>query len=358
MIRLDHQIFLYFFSTFSSSYIIWFLWNPIWFNHFCIVCGLSIISWTLAYYFFEIFNQEMIDPVGKIVLITGCDSGFGNRLACRLDRMGFHIYAGVLLPDGDGAKQLQQKCSNRLKIMQMDVTKPEEVNNVVEQIKQSGMPLWALVNNAGIGISVPFDWGNDIDVYRKVFDVNIFGVVRVTKSCISLLRQSNGRIVNVASLAARITSPLSSHYSMAKHSVRVFSDALRREIGSSSKMKIITLEPSFYRTDIINHDSMNRMRRKIFDETPEDIRENYGEKYFRIFDKSNQMTESIIKNDYEAVIEAMIMAVAGENPKLYYRCCNYYEVIAFWALSHMPEIIVDYSVKYSGKLNKLLWIKN
>ena len=201
MIRLDHQIFHYFFPTFSTSYIIWFLWNPIWFNHFCIVCGLSIISWTLAYYFFEIFNQEMIDPVGKIVLITGCDSGFGNRLAYRLDRMGFHVYAGVLFPLGDDVQQLQQKCSNRLKIMRMDVTKPEEVNNVVEQIKQSGMPLWALVNNAGIGISVPFDWGNDIDVYRKVFDVNIFGVVRVTKSCMPLLRRSRGRIINVASAA-------------------------------------------------------------------------------------------------------------------------------------------------------------
>ena len=155
----------------------------------------------MAYYFYEMLNQETIDPSGKIVLVTGCDSGFGNQIAYRLDQLGFHVYAGVLFPDDDGAQQLRQKCSKRLRILKMDVTKQEEVDNVVEQIKQSGMPLWALVNNAGVAILVPFDWGNDIDVYRKVFDVNIFGVVRVTKSCISLLRQSNGRIVNVASLA-------------------------------------------------------------------------------------------------------------------------------------------------------------
>ena len=157
----------------------------------------------MAYYFYEMLNQETINPSGKIVLVTGCDTGFGNQIAYRLDQLGFHVYAGVLFPDGDGAKQLQQKCSKRLKILKMDVTKPEEVKNVVEQIKQSRKPLWALVNNAGVGVSVPFDWGNDVDIHQKVFDVNVFGLIRVTKYCMPLLRQSNGRIVNLASLAGK-----------------------------------------------------------------------------------------------------------------------------------------------------------
>nr|XP_027196958.1 estradiol 17-beta-dehydrogenase 2-like [Dermatophagoides pteronyssinus] len=355
MIKFDN-IFHYFFVTFFPLHIIWFIWNPIWFNYFCILVGISIISWTIAYYLFEIFNQKLIDPTGKIVLITGCDTGFGNRLAYRLDQIGFYVYAGVLFPDGDGTKQLQQKCSNRLKTIRMDVTKPDEVKMVIEQIKQSNKPLWALVNNAGIGISVPFDWGNDVDVYQKVFDVNVFGLVRVTKYCMPLLRKSNGRIINVASLAARITAPLVSHYSMAKHSVRVFSDAIRREMGWS-KIKVITMEPSFYRTEIINHESIDRMRQKIFNETSEDIQQNYGEKYMRFLNKSNSMTKWIIKNDYETVIDTMIMAIVNENPKLYYRCCSYYEVIIFWATSHLPEIIIDYYIKYIGKMNRLLWIK-
>lgn len=143
---------------------------------------------------------------------------------------------------------------------------------------------------------------------------------------------------------------------MAKHSVRVFSDAIRREMGWS-KIKVITMEPSFYRTEIINHESIDRMRQKIFNETSEDIQQNYGEKYMRFLNKSNSMTKWIIKNDYETVIDTMIMAIVNENPKLYYRCCSYYEVIIFWATSHLPEIIIDYYIKYIGKMNRLLWIK-
>ncbi|OTF73574.1 hypothetical protein BLA29_010652, partial [Euroglyphus maynei] len=54
---------------------------------------------------------ETINPMNKIVLITGCDTGFGNRLALKLDRLGFHVFAGVLNIDGDGVQQLREKCS-------------------------------------------------------------------------------------------------------------------------------------------------------------------------------------------------------------------------------------------------------
>lgn len=85
----------------------------------------------------------------------------------------------------------------------MDVTSAEEVSAVVEKIKASGLPLWAVVNNAGIGLSSPWDWGKDVEVFEKTFNVNVLGVVRVSKHCIPLLRKSRGRIVNVASLAGK-----------------------------------------------------------------------------------------------------------------------------------------------------------
>lgn len=174
--------------------------NPVWFNYFCVQFFILIISWTIGYFFYERFNDENINPANKIVLVTGCDTGFGNHLAFKLDQFGFHVFAGVLFPDGDGAQDLKSKCSKRLRIVKMDVTSVDDVKDVVEQMKQTRMPLWAIVNNAGIGISVPFDWGNDLDVYQKTFNVNIFGVIRVTKNCLPLLRQSKGRIVNVASM--------------------------------------------------------------------------------------------------------------------------------------------------------------
>lgn len=86
----------------------------------------------------------------------------------------------------------------------MDVTNVDEINEVVEKIKAENKPLWAIVNNAGIGLSAPFDWGKDIESLTKMFNVNVFGLVRVTRACIPLLRQSHGRIINIASLACKL----------------------------------------------------------------------------------------------------------------------------------------------------------
>ena len=66
-------------------------------------------------------------------------------------------------------------------VLQMDVTKAEDVERIVSEIQKSKKPLWAIVNNAGIALGCPFDWGKDVDEYTKTFDVNVFGLVRVTK---------------------------------------------------------------------------------------------------------------------------------------------------------------------------------
>ena len=96
---------------------------------------------------------------------------------------------------------MKEKCTSNLRILKLDVTKQEDAENAAKEIAKSKIPLWSVVNNAGIAVGVPFDWGNDVDEYKKVFEVNVFGMVRVTKQCIPLLRQSRGRIINVSSLA-------------------------------------------------------------------------------------------------------------------------------------------------------------
>jgi len=145
-----------------------------------------------------------ISPKNCAVLITGCDTGFGHQLAIETDKLGFHVFAGVLFPDGVGAKKLQSICSKRLKIVKMDVTNFEEVSEAINQIKLSGIQLWAVFNNAGIGGYSPIEWEHDLNDLSKMFSVNVFGAVRVTKLSIPLLRQSKGRIINVSSLAGKI----------------------------------------------------------------------------------------------------------------------------------------------------------
>ena len=67
-------------------------------------------------------------------IMRGCDSGFGHNLAQRLDKKGMTVYAGCLFPSGDGAAQLKKSCSNRLKILQLNVTKEHHVQDAVKTV--------------------------------------------------------------------------------------------------------------------------------------------------------------------------------------------------------------------------------
>ena len=118
--------------------------------------------------------------------------------------LGFTVFAGVLFPDGDGARELVRTCSPKLRVLRMDVTKVDDIECVVNAIRISGQHLYAIVNNAGIGFGAFADLGKlDLDDYRRVLDVNLLGVIRVTRACIPLLRETRGRIVNVESLAGK-----------------------------------------------------------------------------------------------------------------------------------------------------------
>lgn len=71
------------------------------------------------------------------MLITGCDTGFGNLLARKLDRDGFKVFACCLFPDGDGAKQLKADCSSQLQIVKLDVTSDADVDEAYVQVERS-----------------------------------------------------------------------------------------------------------------------------------------------------------------------------------------------------------------------------
>ena len=159
------------------------------------------ISWFLAKTLRQYSHLEHISPRNRAVLITGCDSGFGHQVCYKLDSYGFHVFAGLLSTDSESAEKLRNNCSNRLKILKLDVTQVEDVKNAVKQIEESGLELWALLNNAGIAQYALTEMGTDVEVFQKIFAVNVFGLVRVTKHCLPLLRKSGGRVVNMSSVA-------------------------------------------------------------------------------------------------------------------------------------------------------------
>lgn len=88
-----------------------------------------------------IFHAEngLSDGFGRAVLITGCDSGFGHHLAKKLDCMGFTVFAGCLCPEGPGAQSLVEEGSDRMKVLQLDVTKDEDIS-LAKDFVQANLP--------------------------------------------------------------------------------------------------------------------------------------------------------------------------------------------------------------------------
>ncbi|KAI8794233.1 retinol dehydrogenase 7 [Biomphalaria glabrata] len=163
----------------------------------------------------------------KYVLVTGCDSGFGQRLTTRLDNLGFKVFAGCLTEDG--RQYLSKSCSKNVVPFLLDVRSNESIQSALDLVKQNlpkDIGLWGLVNNAGIVGNMAVSELCSKSDYLACFDVNLFGLIEMTRTFLPLLRRSKGRVVNTSSLLARLAifAPV---YTLSKCGVEVYSDFVR-----------------------------------------------------------------------------------------------------------------------------------
>lgn len=184
----------------------------------------------------------------RSVVITGCSTGIGEDAALRLDLLGWRVFAGVRKAE-DG-RRLAGKASPRLRWLRIDVTDEDSIAaaaaEVAEAVGDAGLD--GLVNNAGIAVGAPME-AVALDRLRWQFEVNVFGLVAVTQAMMPSLRKANGRIVNIGSIAGRVTSPVVGPYCASKHAVEAISDALRLELGPSG-MQVSVIEPGVILTPI------------------------------------------------------------------------------------------------------------
>lgn len=180
----------------------------------------------------------------KAVLITGASTGIGRNMAERLASEGYFVYAGARKE-----KDLAElDAIENIKAVRLDVTKQSEVDAAVAMIREEGRGLWGLVNNAGVATSAPVAGLEDADL-DFVLNVNVNGVVRVTRAFIPLIAESRGRIVTTGSIAGILSSPGMSAYSMSKHAVEAFTDSLASEMEPLG-VGVSVIEPGGYKSHI------------------------------------------------------------------------------------------------------------
>lgn len=319
-----------------------------------IIIVTPIISWHLTRFLRgHILTQKKVNSNNKIVLITGCDSGFGYLIAQHLHTLGYEVFAGCLAPESESVallKKLNQGKDNKLHAIKLDVTNRHDIECAYQLIRdhmdKTDAQFWALVNNAGIAMYAPAEFGDDIEDLEKTFSVNVYGVVRMTKQFLPLIRQSSGRIVNIASMMGRFSFTGLSYYCMSKHAVRSFNDSLRRELYPFG-VKVVTIEPMMYATNIMNINNIMSTIDKIWMKTPVDVTDAYGASFQERFKRRARVQLKTARPQVYEVINAVVKGVHLMDPEVCYRCCGPLERPALWLAQAMPDMIQD--VLLTGK---------
>ncbi|KAK7494993.1 hypothetical protein BaRGS_00013872 [Batillaria attramentaria] len=269
-----------------------------------LVLTYHLVCWALS-------RLRVGDYSKKHVLITGCDTGFGNLLAKRLDGLGFKVFAACLT--SAGAEKLQAACSERVTTLQLDVADEDSIAAAREFVGNrlpEGTGLWGVVNNAGIlGPPVPCEWLKRED-YVKNLAVNLFGMIDVTRAFLPFVRRAKGRVVNASSTYGRI-APGPAPYCISKYGVEAFSDCLRREVYRQG-VKVCILEPGFFKTGLAPADAVISSFQRWYDATPPEIRQHYLPP-----DKLAKLAEKIRAGSYDnlnLVVDAYELALTSRFP--------------------------------------------
>ena len=184
------------------------------------------------------------DGAQKAVLITGASSGFGRATAEYLAKQGYLVYAGARKPeDIDALNRIEN-----IRAIQLDVTDQEDIDAAVELVRAEGSGLWGLVNNAGVLVIAPMTEVSDEDVWFQ-YNVNVFGVIRVTKAFAPLIIESEGRIVNVSSISGVISAGFAGVYASSKHALEAITDSLADELGRFN-VHVAAVNPGGFSTEI------------------------------------------------------------------------------------------------------------
>lgn len=186
------------------------------------------------------------DTAGKkTILITGASTGIGRLAAENLAAAGHLVYAGARKP----ADIEELNAISNVQGIRLDVTSNADIDMAVKTVRRNGLGLWGLVNNAGINRIDPLielDMGD----LSLLFDVNVFGVVRVTQAFAPLLIESGGRVVVVSSISGVLAGlPAYGGYAMTKHAMEAYIDQLSVELGMLG-VSVSGIEPGNYRSQI------------------------------------------------------------------------------------------------------------
>lgn len=262
-----------------------------------------------------------------IALVTGASSGIGLVTARALGRNGYRVFGTSRKPMPDA--------SDGITMLICDVSDDESAQKAVDEVLSRAGRIDVLVNNAGIGLLGGAEESTAAQA-KAIFDVNVFGVMRMTNAVLPVMRrQRKGRIVNLSSIIGLIPAPYNALYASTKHAIEGYSESLDHEVRTQG-IRVVLVEPGATRTSF--EENLTRADRPL-----------------AVYDKARAdaeqlMREIIEKGDSpEMVADAVVKAANAGSPKRRYTVGKVARQVRF-IRRFLPESFVDKSLR---KFNRL-----
>ena len=227
-----------------------------------------------------------------VALVTGASSGIGKAAALALADAGFQVV---------GTSRNTSRVAHRdgVTFLDLDVASDESVSTVVQQVIERFGRLDVLINNAGIGTAGAAE-ERSVAQDQNVFDINVFGVIRMTKAVLPHMRaQGRGRIINISSVVGFLPQPYMAVYAASKHAVEGYSESLDHEVREHG-VRVLLVEPAYTRTGF----EANSVR----PDTPLPV---YAQQR-HIFD---QLAAAAVRDGDDPATVARVIVAAATDPK-------------------------------------------
>lgn len=268
------------------------------------------------------------------VVISGASSGIGEATAIYLDRLGYQVFAGVRRETD--ALSLVQKSSGTIIPIILDVTDEASITAAIDLVKMRSDSggLTALINNAAIVIPSILEF-MPIDEMKKEFEVNVFGLVALTKACIPLLRKAKGKVVNISSLSGKLSMPTIGTYSASKFAVEAISDALRLEL-KAWEIDVCIVQPGLIKTAVWEKSRGHGSR--LWDSLPAEKKQLYATEFEIMYEYTKRSFQDGIPR--EKVAETIGKAVSAKRVKARYPVGIDTKIVVFLA-RFVPALLLD-----------------
>lgn len=237
----------------------------------------------------------MATPKGMpVALVTGASSGIGLVTAHALRGAGYHVFGTSRRADGSDADGIQ--------MLACDVTDDASVSAAVAAVLEQVGRIDLLINNAGFGLAGAAE-ETSLEQIRQLFDVNLFGLIRMTQAVLPHMREAGrGRIINISSVFGFMPAPYMAAYAATKHAVEGYTQSLDHEVRGFG-VRALVVEPANTKTAF-------------------DANLAYGDNPVDAYAMTRPMIHFMLKgmtetgDDARVVAQAVLAAAQSNNPRL------------------------------------------